>query len=293
MVKKQIIEKKLILCGILAIAIGIAAIVPVEHLMAPQTQVSALTNFDKSWFNVSVPYAYWTANFAPNQEGISYGEGYYLALNITTNPDAINTLPDARMEYYQIQVYSDIGSIENFTFVICADCTGSTNPYISLTYSLSNYFNAGDIINGSQTNTNLPDREWVFLPNFNGTLPTTNQPSWQSTTSYQLIAKNQAISGISESFSNGLAIQGINMTGTYMNKQLQQISNIQNAHAIYIDISRIGYVTIDGNSAIVTAAVNSFTQHTVLTPYKGGFLYNTVIPQDQLSQTNLESPTFP
>ncbi len=35
------IEKKLILCGILAIAIGIATIVPLEYMMAAQTQVNA------------------------------------------------------------------------------------------------------------------------------------------------------------------------------------------------------------------------------------------------------------
>jgi len=301
-VKNQMIEKKLILCAILAITIGIATIVPMEYLMASQTQVNAQTNPDTPWFNINVPYAYYTANMTNNQNSVSYGEGYYIGLNITINPDAMKTLPNDQMEYYQIQTYSDKGSIENYTFVISANCNGTTNPYTSLDYALANYFNAGDFINGSlTTNTIYPTREWVFLPNFNGSLPSTNQPSWQSTTSYTLTSKNQAIAGISESFGNGLLIQGINMTSInitpstnfYTSQQLQEIANIQNAHTISIDISRIGYVTMEGNSTIVTSADTGVIQHIELTPYQGGFLYNIAIPQNQLSQTNLESPTFP
>ena len=37
------IEKKLILCAILAIAIGIATVVPMEYLMAAQAQESTQT----------------------------------------------------------------------------------------------------------------------------------------------------------------------------------------------------------------------------------------------------------
>jgi hypothetical protein len=263
--------------------------------MSAETQANAQT-LDKPWFNVNVPYAYYTANATNNQNGvISYGEGYYIALEITTNPDSMKMLPNARMEYYQIQVYSDQGSIENFTYVISANCIGTTNPYTSYTYAFANYFNSGDIAYGNLTDLTLPTKEWVFLPNFNGSLPATNQPSWQSSTSYTLISKGQAISGISESFSNGLLIQGINMTSTdpYLNHQLQQISNIQNAHTISIDISRIGYVTMEGNSTTVTPTDSNVIQHIELTQYQGGFLYNTIIPQDQLSQTNLEDPTFP
>ena len=52
-VKNQMIEKKLILCGILAIAIGIATIVPLEYMMAAQAQEIPLQ--DKPWFNLNIP----------------------------------------------------------------------------------------------------------------------------------------------------------------------------------------------------------------------------------------------
>lgn len=278
------IEKKLILCSILAIAIGIATIVPVEYFTSTNTQVNAQT-LDQPWFNVNIPYGYWTANATNDQNGkITYGEGYYIALNITTNPEAI-TLSNGRIEYYQIQVYSDLGQIANFTFFISANCTGTTNPYETFTYSFQNYLN-----------TSATDNQFVFFSNFNGTLPTTAQGISQIDgidNSYTLTAKDQAISGFGDSFSNGLAIQGINMTGTYMEQQLQQISNIQNAHTVYVDISRIGYITMDANSTTATPANTSIIQHVELTPYNGGFLYNTLIPQDQLAQTNLEAPTIP
>jgi hypothetical protein len=195
-----------------------------------------------------------------------------------------------------MSVYSNQGSIENFTFIICTNCNGNTNPYTSLDYALANYFNAGDFAYGNTTDLTLPTKEWIFLPNFNGSLPATSPPAWPQGPSYTLTAKDQAVAGLSESFSNGLLIQGINMTGTniYLNYQMQQIANIQNAHIITIDLSRIGYVTIENNTTVVTPADNtSVFQQVELKPYQNGFLYNTEITQDQLSTMNLEAPIFP
>ncbi len=295
------VEKKVVLCAVLAIAIGIATVIPMEYLMAAQGQANAQQTYGtygNPWFNVTVPYAYYIANETNNGTSISYGEGYYIALQITTNPDAINPLPDARMEYYLIQVYSDQGPIENFTYVISANCTGTVNPYIQLGYTFENYLSAGDFINASlPPNIFNENKVFLFLPNFDGTLPATDN-TWQGEPTYTLTAKNQAISGLSESFWNGQFIQGINMTSTdsivnsITNQQLEQIQDIQNAQSITISISRIGYVTVDGNSTIATPA-SGVIQQVQLTPYNGGFLYNTIIPQDQLSQTNLQSPTFP
>ena len=289
------IEKKLILYAIIGLALGMATIVPAEYFMGGQTQVNAQTP-EKPWFNVNVPYAYYSANATSSQDRVAYGESFYIALNITTYPDAIKTpLPDDRLEYYYIQVYSDQGSIENFTYVISTAILNSVDVYTSWNYAFANYFNAGDIAYGNISDLSLPTKEWIFLQNFNGTLPTTTKQSWPLGPTYTLTSENQAISGVSSSISNGLLIQGINMTSTnvYVDHELQRISNIQNAQKISIDISRIGYVTMEGNSTIVTSADTGVIQHIELTPYQGGFLYNTAIPQDQLSQTNLESPTFP
>ncbi|MGA3110422.1 MAG: hypothetical protein ABSE15_00130 [Candidatus Bathyarchaeia archaeon] len=293
------VEKKVVLCAVLAIAIGIATIIPMEYLMAAQAQANAhqtYGTYGNPWFNVNVPYAYYIANETNHGASISYGEGYYIALNITTNPDAIKPIPDARIEYYLIQVYSDQGPIENFTYAISANCTGTVNPYIQLD-SFYNYW-----VNASLPPNLFNDNKvLLFLPNFDGTLPATlpaTYNAWQGEPTYTLTAKNQAISGFSESFWNGQFIKGINMTSTnsivnsLTNQTLEQIQDIQNAQSITISISRIGYVTVDGDSTTATPA-SGVIQQIQLTPYNGGFLYNTIIPQDLVSQTDLQSPIFP
>ena len=254
------IEKKLILCGILAIIIGIAAIVPLEFFM---TEAQATTPQNKPWFNLNAPYAYWTANTIRAPGNTTFTEAYYLALEVTTNPDSIKTLPNSRIEFYQIQVYSDQESIENWTYVVAANCTGTFNPYNTWLNGLHNYFN--NSIGFASYNT------LMFIPNFNGKLAAPLQTN---------IHDNYAV----------FALQGINMTGSWIAQMQDQTGAIENAHTISIDICRVGYITLEDNSTITTPADNSIIQHIELTPYNGGLLYNTVIPQNQLAQTNLLDP---
>ncbi len=272
------IEKKLILCGILAIAIGIASIVPLEFFMSGGAQAS--TSQENPWFNLSVPYAYWIADTTTKPGNTTFAEAYYVELKVTTNADAIKTLPNSRIEFYQIQVYSDQGSIQNWTYFIGANCTGSINPYNTWLNGLQTYFNNNNTLTtGSQAitqqqyfNNSFPTYNYfLFLPNFNGKLAT------------------PAKSDIHENYTV-FALQGINMTSSWIDIQREQTGNIENAHTISIDIRRLGYITIEANSTITTPADNTIIQHIELTPYNGGFLYNTMIPQDQLSQTNLGSP---
>ena len=63
----------------------------------------------------------------------------------------------------------------------------------------------------------------------------------------------------------------------------------QNANVINIDLSRLGYLTVKGNSTITTLTSNDVIQHVQLTKYGNGFLYND-IPNDQLSKINIEIP---
>ena len=83
------IEKKIIICSILAISIGIASIAPLAFL-----SVKAETTVNEPWFNVVVPYAYCT----PNNNGANftmktYGSMIDAIANFTLTPDA---LKDAR-----------------------------------------------------------------------------------------------------------------------------------------------------------------------------------------------------
>jgi hypothetical protein len=70
----------------------------------------------------------------------------------------------------------------------------------------------------------------------------------------------------------------------------QRIFNIKNADAIYIDIRRLGSVTLNGNFTVAALSSNEILQHFELKKFGGGFLYNDMIPDSQLSQINLLSP---
>jgi hypothetical protein len=49
------IEKKLILCSIIAISIGIAAVAPVAYFM--NTPQASAQTIDNPWFNLNLSYA--------------------------------------------------------------------------------------------------------------------------------------------------------------------------------------------------------------------------------------------
>ncbi|NLF88115.1 hypothetical protein GX563_04745, partial [Candidatus Bathyarchaeota archaeon] len=72
------IEKKLILCSILAISIGIAAIIPLQYLMNTKT-ASALPNVEP-WFNPNIEYAYCNPNESGGNGTSSWNGAYIQAV---------------------------------------------------------------------------------------------------------------------------------------------------------------------------------------------------------------------
>ena len=249
------IEKKLILCSILAIAIGIATVIPLAFVMSP---AQAQTTDNVPWFNLNIPFASYAAtnqtgtNGYLSREGsidglVSYSSTYTIGLNGTTNPNAVNTLENARMEYYQLQVYSDLGQIANMTYYIGANCTSNISPP-DFEFSRDNWFNTSTSGGG------------VFYINFNGTLGSDSEAG---------------CGGISGTYSSS----------SFTNTTLpQEFLNIQNAQTIYIDVYRLGYITFNGNSTIVTLANNQVIQHVELTKNGNQFTYGTV-PQNMLPKT--------
>ena len=111
------IEKKIVLCGIIAILIGVAAILPLEYFMAATVQAAP----DTPWFNIDVPYAYCNPNYSftgsLNASAQGYGATIQAIANYSLTPDALKNA-DARIEYYQFHVYSDQGPITDMTYYI-------------------------------------------------------------------------------------------------------------------------------------------------------------------------------
>jgi hypothetical protein len=252
-VKNQMkIEKKLIAFSILAITIGIASIVPLAFLMST---AKAQTTDDIPWFNFDVAYASWTATsedgavgyldgIGPIYDLVSYRSTYLVALNYSVNPDAIDILDNARVEYCQLQVYSDQGQIENLTMSFGANCKDDIDPTLSFFFARDDWFNT--TINGGGS----------FITKFNGTLASS-------------LANGLGLSGTSGSHSSN----------SFANTTLpEEFLNIQNANKLYIDVRRLGYVTFDGNTTIVTLASNEVIQHVELTKSGDQFVYGT-LPQ--------------
>ncbi len=261
-VKNQMkIEKKLIAFSILAIIIGTVSIVPLAFFMSP---AKAQTTNDIPWFNLDVAYASWTATIKDGAAGyldgvgtisdlVSYSSAYRIALNFSVNPDAVDILDNARVEYYQLQVYSDKGQIENVTYYFGANCKDAFDPTSSFIFARDDWFNTTTSGGGT------------FITKFNGTLT-------------DCLANGLGLGGIG----------GVSSRNSFANTTLpEEFLNIHNAQTIYIDVRRLGYVTFDGNSTIVTLASSEVIQHIELTKSGDQFVYGT-LPQS-LSQV----PTTP
>jgi len=251
LVKNQMkIEKKLFAFSILAITIGTASIMPLAFFMS---QAKAQATDDIPWFNCNVVYASWNATSESIYDMVSYSSAHLVLLNYSVNPDAINILDNARVEYYQLQVYSDKGPIENITFSFGANFKEDIDPTKSFYFARPGWFNTTTSGGGT------------FITKFNGTL--------------------------ADCLADGLGLCGFgggSSSSSFGNTTLpEKILNIQNAQTIYIDVRRLGYVTFDGNTTTVTLASSEVIQHVELTKSGDQYVYGT------LPQSLPQVPTSP
>jgi hypothetical protein len=255
------IEKNVILCSILALSIGIAAIAPLSLFMQ---SARAQTTDDTPWFNVDIPYAYYKATsenemrtFSNEEvEVITCATEHYIGLNYTLNPQAEDKLENARSEIYRIHIYSDLGSIQNVTVYFGANCNNEFDPSTNFRFSQDDLFNI--------TTTG------------SGTLLT------------EFGATSDALADGSIC-SNG----GSSKTSYFANTTLPEaFLNTQNVQTIYIDVYRFGYVTFENNSTTVTLAENNTAiEHVELTKNGDIFTYGDV-PENMLNTVNVEPDPF-
>jgi hypothetical protein len=59
---------------------------------------------------------------------------------------------------------------------------------------------------------------------------------------------------------------------------------------ISVSLIRLGWITTDGSRNYINFSSHETAKHVELAKYQNGFLYNTLLPQDQLSQIDLFSP---
>ena len=111
------IEKKLIAWSILALVIGVAAILPLQYLMTGQAEAKAQIT---PWFDFGIPYAYVNLQVSGGNDTMTWDGAMFQAIaNFTLTSDAINLKnADAQIEFYQFRLYSDTASIVNITYSV-------------------------------------------------------------------------------------------------------------------------------------------------------------------------------
>ena len=239
------VEKKVILCAILAIALGIATIIPLEYLMAAQAQ----ENNPNPWSNLAIPYAYWNIN-----SSISTSTQTFLGGNpniVTTMTIAQNALNDAgaRIDYYQLQVYSNQGQICNLTYYVGAAAPTKIGDYWTPTA-------LNELLNGTFVFWLDNGYQWYGTNSSGGTFI------------YEMGGKNSIYQGLI----NG-NLQSFNASiGFWTYNNIPNI-DIGNATVLYIDVSRIASATFNGDATTVTIENSGIIQHIILTKTDNGFIY--------------------
>jgi len=254
-------EKKLIAFSILAIAIGVATIIPLQYLMNGQTE--AIAQPITPWFNVSIPYAYINLYESGGNDTMTWDGAMFQAIaNFTLTSDAINLKSaDAQIEFYQFRLYSDNeASIVNITYSV-AVCREELNVpgipggvYLAITGSGSNKFTFADgttydgtavvgdsICGGSKVICNIP-----------------GQPVEDYT----------------------VAVVGSYIADYKGNNVVQTLPELRNAQTLYIDVSKICSVSYQGNSSSTAATTTTLASdeilcHIALTKIENGFVYGT------------------
>ncbi len=256
-------EKKLIAYSAIALLIGVASIAPLLFLMSGTAK--AETTLNKPWFNLNVPYAYLEAgngslemspgptNFTiqnVDRPNFEY-ERSMVVVNFTLNVDLKNE-PDDRSEYFQIQIDSDKGPIEN------------------ITYSFGSY------------GASIASAEFLKPENFHF-----DRSNWfdSNVTAGALYMLHNF------SYTSQLWPIGQSGSGTIGHSSSSKIASaIKEANTIFITVHRLGWVTFSGNSTVVTLSDNGVVAQIQLNKFGNGFLYNTLIPEDTLSQID---PNYP
>jgi len=299
------LEKKLIACSILALIIGVSSVLPLTFLMSATAKADTS---NEPWFSINMPYAYWVTGDGPldNGFGISFPsdsdtnqtenqtwlnltivnntltatnttgplpgvqtgfelnetnsvhEQHMLMLNLTLNIDTTNEASDGRVEYYQIDISSDKELIETMHFFI------GTNSNSSFTFH--------DLLD----NIHFFRNDWFdtdqFNPKFGG---------GGGLLSYNWTA------GFSRLWPEGGAGEGtLGRSGT-----AGRVSALREAQIITITVYRLGWATFTGDSTIFTSTNNEIVDQIQLEKFgDDGWLYNDLIPADELADTDLLRP---
>ena len=263
------LEKKLIACSILALAIGISSVLPLTFLMSATAQAET---GPEPWFSIGMPYAYWVTyagplkdspyefpGFSEMNETNSVSDQLMMALNFTLTADTTEQKADAQLEYYRIEMNSDNEFIESHYWVI------GTN--IDSSFNLSSVLIDFQFVRSGWFDTDTFD----FMKGGGGGVFT---------------RENWAL-GDSVLWSGGGSGSGtISSSGTH-----STVSKLRAAETITISVYRVGFVTFSFDSTVVTRSNNELVSQIQLEKYgEEAWLYNNLVPEEELATVDLLSP---
>jgi hypothetical protein len=228
-------EKKLIAFSILAIALGVATILPLEYIMGSEVRANAALPKIEPLFNVNIPYAICNLNKTSSNATMTlYGANIQVVANITLAPNALKDA-DAQIEYYQFAVSSDQGPILNLGYYI-----------LMFKHSEDITFTSGD-----------------------GTIGFANGLIYKGlacNAGHSINAKAYPLKFI-------MGMVGAYIFGTNANDVPQAVTDLRNAQTLYVDVSKVCTVTVSGNVTVTTPASTEVLQHIELTKTDTGFVY--------------------
>jgi hypothetical protein len=266
-------EKKLIAFSILALIIGVSSVLPLVFLMSATAKAEASS---EPWFSINIPYAYWMTKDGPLDysdnsvtpydpfddvdlnEMNSVSEQHMLMLNLTLNIDTTNEAVDGRVEYYQIDLSSDKELIETMRFFI------GTNSNSSFTFD--------DLLE----NIHFMREDWFDTDQFN--------PKFGGGGG---LLKYNWTAGFSQLWPEGGSGTGtLGGSGTAM-----RVSALREAETLSVTVYRLGWATFTDNSTMFTSTNKELIDQIQLEKFgTEEWLYNDLVPADELADTDLLRP---
>jgi len=272
------IEKKLIACSILALIIGVSSVLPLTFLMSATAKAEPTS---EPWFSVNMPYAYWTAYDGPlkypedypfeqpepNEEEYSVSNQRMMYLNITLDEISTTEPFDARVEYYQMNISSDVEHIMDMNYFVGIYDNSSSFSFHDFLQDF--HFRLGDWFDTAEFDNSTG--EGNGMPNTTGGGNGVMSPNWTVGVS-KLLPE-----GGSGCYSTTYLPDGQNVTTPL-------VSALREAETLFITIRRIGWVTFAGNSTVVTLANNEIVDQIQLDKLgEATFLYNDLVPEEELT----------
>lgn len=236
-------DKKLILFSTLAIAIGVATIVPLGYLMGAEVQFnkeegSSVLPAVESWFKVDIPYAYCNPYKSIGNSSVNLdGAVIQILANFTVTPDALKDA-DAQIEYYQFAVSSDEGPITNLGYYVLLEKGGITS---GVSGNGTVWFANGLVYNGPASNGGQCLNYDALDRNF-----TTGFVS-----SYIFSANEHDLS--------------------------EAVAKLRSAQVLYIDVAKVCTVTVKGNVTITTPSNDELLGHIELSKIGSNLVYGSYV----------------